>query len=326
VSRLVSLSLHLTKVNKSHLLLGTGIKNESSSKNDDNDLPPPIPGLRKQRSFDSVVNEVADSSNLGVEVDVQIAQLTLRAAHLSALKTQVATHRDVRLVFGDRTMQASLLKRAERCEIYKIVGLDYELHFWTKGHDKTPPLPDGYERDYEPGELCANEKWIMRLFEPIRRSFFDGPQPPPLQFIMPTKEYPENCEVATLIGLHPSLNGPYKLVYVFRRWKCVHVYEAVSHGRVWNYTLHLTSDSRYCLREMQPYTGDRRKPMPEWFKYVVFCPLFLYFYLGLSHHQHTHTHIHTYILLHSTYTHTHTNTRIHTYIQVRSRNSISKTS
>jgi len=170
------------------------------------------------------VNEVADSSNLGVEVDVQIAQLTLRAAHLSALKSQVATHRDVRLVFGDRTMQASLLKSAERCEIYKIVGLDYELHYWTKGHDKTPPLPDGYERDYEPGELCANEKWIMRLFEPIRRSFFDGPQPPPLQFIMPTKEYPENCEVAVLIGLHPSLNGPYKLVYVFRRWKCVHVY------------------------------------------------------------------------------------------------------
>ena len=170
------------------------------------------------------MNEVADSSNLGVEVDVQIAQLTLRAAHLSALKSQVATHRDVRLVFGDRTMQASLLKSAERCEIYKIVGLDYELHYWTKGHDKTPPLPDGYERDYEPGELCANEKWIMRLFEPIRRSFFDGPQPPPLQFIMPTKEYPENCEVAVLIGLHPSLNGPYKLVYVFRRWKCVHVY------------------------------------------------------------------------------------------------------
>jgi hypothetical protein len=61
-----------------------------------------------------------------------------------------------------------------------------------------------------------------------------------------------------------SLGGPFKLVYLFRRLRCVHVYECVSQGRQWWYTLHLTTDARFCLRELQPFTGRRNAPYPAW--------------------------------------------------------------
>ena len=97
-----------------------------------------------------------------------------------------------------------------------------------------------------------------QLFEPIRQNFFNGPQPPPMQFMMSEKALSKDAEVAVLLGLHQSLGGPWKLVYLFRRLRCVHVYECVSQGREWWYSLHLTTDHRYTLREMQPSAKDRQ--------------------------------------------------------------------
>mgnify|MGYP007000254295 CR=1 len=57
----------------------------------------------------------------GVELDLQIGQMTLRSKHLSALDTDVATHEDVRAIFGEATIQASLLERAEHCQRYRLV-------------------------------------------------------------------------------------------------------------------------------------------------------------------------------------------------------------
>ena len=57
------------------------------------------------------------------------------------------------------------------------------------------------------------------------------------------------------------------MVYIFRRLKCVHVYECVSHGREWWYTLHLSSDVRFCLKDLQPSKENRRNPYPSWWKY-----------------------------------------------------------
>ena len=54
---------------------------------------------------------------------------------------------------------------------------------------------------------------------------------------------------------------------IFRRLKCVHVYECVSHGREWWYTLHLSSDVRFCLKDLQPSKENRRNPYPSWWKY-----------------------------------------------------------
>lgn len=88
--------------------------------------------------------------------------------------------------------------------------------------------------------------------------------PPTLQFMLPEHALPANAEVAVLLGLHQVLGGPFKLVYVFRRLKCVHVYECLSHGREYWYCLHLTTDHRFTLREMQPSSADRMSQYPDW--------------------------------------------------------------
>lgn len=54
------------------------------------------------------VGEVGDTGNLGVEMDLMIGQMTLRSKHLQALEVAIANHPDVKLIFGDSTMQASI--------------------------------------------------------------------------------------------------------------------------------------------------------------------------------------------------------------------------
>ncbi len=79
-----------------------------------------------------------------------------------------------------------------------------------------------------------------------------------MQFMMPEKPISPDAEVAVILGLHQSLGGPFKLVYLFRRLRCLHIYECVSQGREWWYSLHLTTDYRFAMRELQPSTDDRR--------------------------------------------------------------------
>lgn len=85
-----------------------------------------------------------------------------------------------------------------------------------------------------------------------------------MQFMMTEKPSSADAEVAVLLGLHQSIGGPWKLVYLFRRLRCVHVYECVSQGREWYYSLHLATDHRFALRDMQPSTHDRERQYPDW--------------------------------------------------------------
>jgi len=215
----------------------------------------------------SAVEVVADTGLLGCEIDVQIGQMTLRSKHLSALESAVANHPDVKLIFGDATMQASLLERAEHRSRYRLVGLGHELDHWKTPHDSLPPLSDPWERPYDPSELGESEGWVAKLFEPLRKAFFNGPSPPPMQFMLPEQSLPKHAEVATLLGLHPGLGGPFKLVVLFRSFKCAHVYECVTQGRQWWYTLHLTTDARYSLRDLQPSIQPRQAPSPKWWQH-----------------------------------------------------------
>ncbi len=84
-------------------------------------------------------------------------------------------------------------------------------------------------RMYDPAELMPSEHWIPRVFEPVRGAFFGGLNP--MEFILPETALPADAEVAVLVGLHAQWGGPFKIVYVFRRLKCVNVYEVISHGR-----------------------------------------------------------------------------------------------
>lgn len=222
--------------------------------------------LTRQRSLLSEVAEVPDSGVLGVELDLQIGQMTLRSKHLSALPSDVANHPDMRRIFGTATMQASLLERATNRTIYRLVGLNHDIHYWSSAHLECPPIPESFERQYDPAELFDSESWIPALFEPVRKSFFNGPQPPPMEFLMLERPLPDHAEVAVLVGVHQALGGMAKLVYIFRRLRCVHVYQSVSHGRRFYWTLHLTTDVRYTYREMQPSFAPRYARPPQWWR------------------------------------------------------------
>ena len=220
--------------------------------------------LIRTASSDLSPREVGDTAQLGVEMDLNIGQMTLRSMHLMALDSNIANQPDVSMIFGQSTMQASLTEKAENRQCYNLVGRNHALEYWQGPHAATPPLGDEWGRDYDPSDLFKSEQWIARIFEPVRANFFNGPQPPPMQFLMPESELPANAEVAVLMGLHHSLGGPFKLVVVFRRLKCVNVYEAVSHGQQWWFSQHLATDCRYSLRELQPSTAPRPEPYPEW--------------------------------------------------------------
>lgn len=251
----------------------------------------PGQALSREMSAQSSIGEVASTALLGVELDIQIGQMTLRSKHLQALSSNVANREssstkpllfiyrfanpcvrfvcfsdpDVKLIFGENTMQASLLERAENRRRYRLVGLGHEVEVWPYGHGACPPLGEEYDREYDPSEMQPGERWIAKLFEPVRKSFFNGPSPPPMQFSMAEK-IPADAEVAVLIGLHHVLGGPFKLVWVQRRLKCVQIFECVSQGRQWWFTQHMTTDCRYSLRELQPSFEDRKEPYPKWWE------------------------------------------------------------
>ena len=227
--------------------------------------------LTRAASAQQPVGQVANTGLLGVELDLQIGQMTLRSKHLQALSSDVANHPDVKLIFGENTIQASLLERAEHRKRFRLVGLGHEVEVWPGGHHDCPSLGEEWDREYDPSEMDVSERWIAKLFEPVRKAFFNGPQPPPMQFSMAEK-IPDDAEVAVLIGLHQVLGGPFKLVWIHRRLKCVQVFECVSQGRQWWFTQHMTTDCRYSLREMQPSIDDREQPYPKWWRYGAGSP------------------------------------------------------
>ena len=94
-----------------------------------------------------------------------------------------------------------------------------------------------------------------------------------MQFMMPEKALSPEAEVAVLIGMHQNLGGPFKLIYLFKRLKCLHVYECLTHGREWWYSLHMTTDYRYCLLELQPSHKARTYQYPD--VSIPFPPLYL---------------------------------------------------
>jgi thiol-disulfide isomerase/thioredoxin len=219
--------------------------------------------LRRQLSGDKEVGEVVDNGVLGVEIDIGLGQMTLRSKHLAALIPDIASHQDTLHLFGDATIQASTIEKTEHMQKYRLVGLNHEIEHWPTPHTVCPPLDDQWDREYDPSDLFETETWIPSLFEPVRKSFFDGPRPPPMQFLMTEKPTPEDAEVVIMLGLHQNIGGPWKLVYLFRRLKCIHVYECVTQGREWFFTLHMTTDLRYSLHELSPVSEDRQVQYPD---------------------------------------------------------------
>ena len=79
-------------------------------------------------------------------------------------------------IFGDSTIQASLVEKAENRQTYRLVGLHHELVHWPTPHKLSPPGDDVFEREYDPAELHDTERWIVHVsataeIEALRISF-----------------------------------------------------------------------------------------------------------------------------------------------------------
>jgi len=218
---------------------------------------------------------------LGVEIDLQTIQLTLKSSHLKALDKSIAGRPDVLEIFGSHSMQAATIESAEHREWVRLIGRDHDLHFWKVSVNfffcglifffnispfyQTPdPRTDVQvlDRDYVPGELEDSEQWIIPIFEPVRLTYLMKPFP--LQICLPENALPADADLAYMIGLHPELGGTWKEIFVFRTLRIVQIYNVMSHGRRFYRSLEYTSDVHYSLRDMQPPFDDRMYPWPRW--------------------------------------------------------------
>jgi hypothetical protein len=73
------------------------------------------------------------SEELGIEIDLQVLQLTFRSAHLQALTQEISQNEDIQLVFdGAQSIQAALIETAQNRDVYELVGRDHQLEHWYR--------------------------------------------------------------------------------------------------------------------------------------------------------------------------------------------------
>ena len=84
--------------------------------------------MRRQKDWAAEVDTVPASAGIGIELDVQIGQMTLRNRHLQPLSGSILAHQDTVEVLGDSgTIQASQLSISENCVEYRLVGLNHDI-------------------------------------------------------------------------------------------------------------------------------------------------------------------------------------------------------
>lgn len=211
-------------------------------------------------SVDGAVQTVSNEAELGVEIDIQTIQLTLKSSHLKALDRAIAGNEDVVEVFGKHSMQAATIQSTEHREWVRLIGRDHDLQFWRTPDPRTDVQI--LDRDYVPGELEEHENWIIPIFEPVRLQYLT--QPFELQVCLPENPLPKNADVAMMIGIHPKLGGTWKEIFVYKSRRSVQIYHVLSHGRRFYRSLEYTNDTRITLRDMQPPIDDRNFPWPKW--------------------------------------------------------------
>eukprot|EP01012_Entosiphon_sulcatum_P009332 TRINITY_DN1521_c0_g2_i1.p1 TRINITY_DN1521_c0_g2~~TRINITY_DN1521_c0_g2_i1.p1 ORF type:complete len:4962 (-),score=1074.52 TRINITY_DN1521_c0_g2_i1:73-14958(-) len=225
-------------------------------------------GKGKAKKEKRVPRRQKEGGRLDLELNLQILQLTLRASNLQALDSEMANNEDVKAVFQDVTdsMQCAVVESAQNRQWVRLVGRDHDIHWWTtKDDDVAEQLVD---RDYDPGELFPSEQWIVPLFEPVRLALFDDPMNP-VPIMMPDDPLPDHAVVAYLVAVHPKQGGTWKEIFVFKHFKCVHIYNVHSYGRRFYRSLWFTTDVRFTLRSLTPNTCPRLRNPPPLFRFCA---------------------------------------------------------
>lgn len=127
----------------------------------------------KSGAIEGPVQVVSNEAELGVEIDIQTIQLTLKSSHLKALDRAIANDEDVVTVFGKHSMQAATIQSTEHREWVRLIGRDHDLQYWRTPDQRTDVQV--LDRDYVPGELEESENWIIPIFEPVRLTYMTQP-------------------------------------------------------------------------------------------------------------------------------------------------------
>jgi hypothetical protein len=201
------------------------------------------------------------SDEMGVEVNIQLSQLTLRSNHLEALKPPMSADGDVLTVFGPRSLQCAVVEDATRRKWFRMIGRQHDLQYWDQ--DDRADVEE-FDRDYDPGDMISSEVWIAQLFEPIRLQYF---MLPPIPFVLPEKPYSHDDDVAYMMGLHPEQGGNLLEVIFIKSLQQVIISQIHSYGRrFWKMQVY-ASDARFSLLFLQPTVEDRRSLWPLWGRY-----------------------------------------------------------
>lgn len=221
------------------------------------------------------------SAGLGAEIDFQLGTLTLKNAHVVALSEEVANEPDVRAVFGNESMQATILQSAANRVWYRLMGRGHDIQHWCTNDDRKykefPECFGEYEREYFEDLHKDTEMWMAQIFEPIRKAYFCPPGAPPIRFLMRTEPAKESTTVISMLAVHPSRHGAWKEVIICKNHKTVQCYEIISHGRRWYKSLQYCNDRRFALRCLSPdMTFVRRSGWPEWGRHAGGHPLLVH--------------------------------------------------
>ena len=79
--------------------------------------------IKVYKVYSKVYSSLFQHNRYGVELDLQLGQMTLRSRHLSALPSNVASHPDVTALFGDATIQASTIETSQHRSRYRLVSV-----------------------------------------------------------------------------------------------------------------------------------------------------------------------------------------------------------
>jgi hypothetical protein len=229
---------------------------------------------------DEVLSVTADAG-LGAEIDFQLATLTLKGQHVQALNEDVANMHDVKAVFGNESMQATTLQSAEHRVWYRLMGRGHDIQFWQSDDPrKFKEIPECFgehERDYFEDLDKETEMWMARIFEPVRKAYFEPPGQPPIRFLMRNEPAKDDAVTITMLAVHPRKNGAWKQVVICKAHSTVQVYELCSHGRRWHKSLQYCNDRRFAYRCLLPdYTQVRRQAWPEWERHGGGHPLIVH--------------------------------------------------
>lgn len=168
----------------------------------------------------------ATNEDRGVEINVQLIQLSLRACHLRALPGEFVDI--VSEVLGSTSMQVATVSSNKHREVIQLVGHDHMIAKWDEDQSACPQTNF---RPYRSSTLADTEVWLIPLIEPIisdPRMEFDAFRK--CSLTLPTDYLTADTTVARL-ELVSAQMGVIKEVYVFRELRCVTVFDVYSLGR-----------------------------------------------------------------------------------------------